>query len=52
MRFNSIRNRGDAYGDAYKVALKKSHFGKGPCLECAPGHIACQSEFAERCKMS
>ena len=30
-----------------KVALKKSHFGKEPRLECAPSHIACQSEFAE-----
>ena len=30
-----------------KVALKKAHFGKGPRLECAPSHFACQSEFAK-----
>ena len=30
-----------------KVALKKSHFGKQSRTECAPSHIACQSEFAE-----
>ena len=30
-----------------KVELKKAHFGKRPRLECAPSHIACQSEFAE-----
>lgn len=34
-----------------KVALKKSHLGKEPRLECAPSHIACQSEFAEPRKM-
>ena len=34
-----------------KVALKKAHFGKRPRLECAPSHIACQSEFAEPRKM-
>ena len=34
-----------------KVALKKSHFGKEPRLECAPSHIACQSEFAGRSKL-
>lgn len=31
-----------------KVALKKAHFGKGPRLECAPSHFACQSEFVGR----
>ena len=34
-----------------KVALKKSHLGKRPRLECAPSHIACQSEFAGRSKL-
>ena len=37
------RNR----GDAYKVELKKSHFGKQSFIECALRYPPCQSEFAE-----
>ena len=48
MRFNSIRNR----GDAYKVELKKSHFGKQSFIECTLRYPLCQSEFNKNVSMA